>query len=414
MKKILLVLTTLLLMCTPAIVSAEDYVPFDVDLADPIGSDAKISAGYYALIPSCAPKRSVTIQNGSRVAGADAYLFKYSSAEKQIFYIRPLGDGTYYIKNKRSGLVLEAEDGGTKNKTNICQGKYLKADYQKWYITKKSGQYVIQSAISKKVFNIEGSRDANRAGLYLFTWKGTKGQKFTIKKASSSSSSSSSSSVYKKSKRKWSDSRDYDILTNIIGAVESGGQIYGNRDYSSYVGPYANTSNEVTITLGWAQFYGAEAQRLIQNIYKKGSKAFKKIDSKGMILKALKKNWVTSRWNPNSRQKKVLIRLITSANGKKCQDELFKSYMKSFVADCKKMYTDNAWAIHMYCQIRHLGGPNGAKRIFDRCKGNYSLDNIMKALKKDQSDSSSSNQVGDKLFWSRHRKCCEFLQKYAA
>ena len=48
------------------------------------------------------------------------------------------------------------------------------------------------------------------------------------------------------------------VLTNIIGAVESGGQIYGNRRYEAYAGPYTNSSKEVTCTIGWAQNYGNE------------------------------------------------------------------------------------------------------------------------------------------------------------
>lgn len=41
------------------------------------------------------------------------------------------------------------------------------------------------------------------------------------------------------------------VLVNIIGAVESGGQIYGNRRYDAYAGPYTNSNKEVTCTLGW-------------------------------------------------------------------------------------------------------------------------------------------------------------------
>ena len=57
------------------------------------------------------------------------------------------------------------------------------------------------------------------------------------------------------------------ILINIIGAVQSGGQIYGNRRYNAYTPPYANTEKQHTITLGWAQNYGAEAKKLIQMIF---------------------------------------------------------------------------------------------------------------------------------------------------
>ena len=40
------------------------------------------------------------------------------------------------------------------------------------------------------------------------------------------------------------------VLTNIIGAVESGGQVYGKRRYDQYSPPYHSTPKEHTITIG--------------------------------------------------------------------------------------------------------------------------------------------------------------------
>ena len=50
--------------------------------------------------------------------------------------------------------------------------------------------------------------------------------------------------------------QNYIVLSKIIGAVETGGQKYGNARYDAYVPPYTNTPKEHTITLGWAQNYG--------------------------------------------------------------------------------------------------------------------------------------------------------------
>lgn len=203
------------------------------------------------------------------------------------------------------------------------------------------------------------------------------------------------------------------VLINVIGAVESGGQIYGNRRYEAYAAPYTNSPNEHTITLGWAQNYGYAAKELIQAIYNKDSAGFKKIDTSGSIQGMLSKDWVAVRWNPSATQKQILIKLITSTAGKQCQDELFAKQMKSIIADCEKDYTKDVKAVMMYCEIRHLGGKSPTDRIFKRCNGNYSLDNIMASLKKDQSDTSNNNQVGDAIYWSRHQKCREFIDKYA-
>lgn len=53
--------------------------------------------------------------------------------------------------------------------------------------------------------------------------------------------------------------KNKEVLVNIIGAVETGGQIYDKRAYANYTPPYKNTQNEHTITLGWAAYYGNQA-----------------------------------------------------------------------------------------------------------------------------------------------------------
>ena len=130
------------------------------------------------------------------------------------------------------------------------------------------------------------------------------------------------------------------------------------------------------------------------------------------LEKMLKVDWIARKWNPNPNQKQKLIALISSPLGKVCQDEMFVDMITPSVLDCENKYTKDVRAIMMYCEIRHLGGKNAAERIFDRCKGDYSLDAIMSALKQDQNDG-NNNQVGDKLYWSRHEKCKEFILKYA-
>lgn len=203
------------------------------------------------------------------------------------------------------------------------------------------------------------------------------------------------------------------VLTNIIGAVESGGQVYGKRRYDAYAAPYTNSNVEHTVTLGWAQNYGSEAKKLIQMIREKDRQTFDTIDTVGSVAAMLSQDWVAIRWKPTTSQKKILISLIDSKAGHECQDELFASLMKTFIAECEKNYTKQIPAVMMYCEIRHLGGVGPVKRIFDRLGGKYDLDSIMASLVKDQRDKSNDNQVGDTKFWTRHLKCKEFIERYA-
>ncbi|MBQ1310677.1 MAG: hypothetical protein IIY55_02425 [Blautia sp.] len=216
--------------------------------------------------------------------------------------------------------------------------------------------------------------------------------------------------TYGTSARTGMSAADYTVLNNIIGAVETGGQVYGVRDYGNYTPPYANSSIEYTCTLGWGAFYGNEAQRLIRTIQDRDPGTFAAVDSNGLIADKLSVNWVNTRWKPNDREIQVLKKLLVTDTGKAVQDEMVTESMKVYAARCQTCHTNNTCAIMMYCEIAHLGGTAAADRILTRCAGNYSLDNILAALRVEWS---SENLVGSRIYWSRHVKCAEFIQTYA-
>ena len=206
--------------------------------------------------------------------------------------------------------------------------------------------------------------------------------------------------------------KNLNILTNIIGAVESGGQVYGNRNYSAYAGAYKNSPNEHTCTLGWAQNYGYNAMNLCKLIFQKSPSEFRKADTANIEAK-LNVDWVTTRWNPNSAEQKALIAIITTDTGKKIQDELFEETAKKYINEALAYdKTMSVQAQMMWCEIQHLGGLSAAQRIFNKAKKPYTVDSIFAALMSDQSDMSSSNQVGDKKYQSRHECCVRWIKQY--
>ena len=79
------------------------------------------------------------------------------------------------------------------------------------------------------------------------------------------------------------DKKNLNILTNIIGGVETGGQIYGKRNYASYVAPGKNTANEKTCTLGWAGNYGERAKRLCKMILEQNPAVAKVMCEKSIL-----------------------------------------------------------------------------------------------------------------------------------
>ncbi|MDO5539389.1 MAG: CHAP domain-containing protein [Eubacteriales bacterium] len=204
---------------------------------------------------------------------------------------------------------------------------------------------------------------------------------------------------------------ELEILTNIIGAVESGGQIYGQRNYGAYAGAYANSPNEVTCTLGWAQNYGANAKKLVKAIFETDKAAFRKADTAG-IEKKLSVDWVAAGWNPSAEEKKALIAIITTEAGKRCQDELFQEDMQKYIRQAEAFGVTDVAAQMMWCEIQHLGGLVPTQRIFGRAVKPYTPESIFASLMADQKDVSNNNQVGDETFQSRHECCVKWIRQY--
>ena len=203
------------------------------------------------------------------------------------------------------------------------------------------------------------------------------------------------------------------ILTNIIGGVESGGQIYGNRKYGAYAAAGANNENEVTCTLGWAQNYGYNARDLCKRILDRDPEAFRSADTAG-IEAMLAKDWVAAKWNPTSKQKAALIAIITTDAGKAVQDEMFVETAKKYIEHAEAYGVTDTAAQMMWCEIEHLGGLAPTKRIFGRAVKPYTPDTIYASLLQDQFDTSNNNQVGDKIYQSRHQCCVLWIKKYVA
>lgn len=200
------------------------------------------------------------------------------------------------------------------------------------------------------------------------------------------------------------------IARNIIYAVETGGQIYGKSRYDCYVGNHTNSEKETACTIGAAGNHAGTAKKLMQMILASFPGTFRKLDTAG-IEEDLKKSW--SNYDPGvgSTKAKCIQKIISSEAGIKCQDALLDQQMESRCEKVKTMGVESLEAQIMCANIVHLGGYSALERILKKCQKPYTLNNIFSALKTDQMDSSSSNQVGDKKYWSRHEKVYGWLKE---
>ena len=172
-------------------------------------------------------------------------------------------------------------------------------------------------------------------------------------------------------------------LREIIYHVES------NGNYSSFAGAYANSSLETAITIGAGQWFATEAQKLLKRIRSANPTEFKKLDTAGISDDLDNANWSKYSVTKNSAKGKCIIAIISTATGKKCQDELFDEQMETFMDEAKALGVTSVRAMAMCANFRHQGGKGAVTRILKKTKKPYTLDNLYNACCTD-----TGNQVG--------------------
>lgn len=208
---------------------------------------------------------------------------------------------------------------------------------------------------------------------------------------------------------------NYEVLGNVIGAVETGNQIYGNKDYSMYLPAFYGGSTEYTCTLGWCSCYGQKAEQLIALIRYTDPDTFHEMDPDGVIDARLLTDWVAEQWNPNEEEKQILINLISSPVGRTCQDAMFYQMVTGSLNECIRLYgTRDPRSLMMYAEIALLGGSGAAQRIFTRCNGDYSVLNILNSLFADFDGVNMEGYlVGSPRYWQRHLVCATYINQFA-
>lgn len=195
------------------------------------------------------------------------------------------------------------------------------------------------------------------------------------------------------------------VLRKIIYAVETGGQVYGQQDYSDFTEAYENNSDEHAITIGAGAWYGTEAKTLLERIYDADPEQWAKIDKVRLLEQVQTANWECFNISRVSQLADTIVALISSNLGIKCQDSLMNEQLATYAEEAFKQGVTDARAQAMCVNFRHQGGQGAVTRILAKTQKPYTLDNLYAACQTD-----TGNQVG--AYKSRQRFVYNALKKY--
>ena len=204
------------------------------------------------------------------------------------------------------------------------------------------------------------------------------------------------------------------VWKNILGAVESGGQVYGRRDYAAFAGPGANSPNEYSCTAGAYQEYGENLRQLLVRIRIEFPYSFYGRDGAG-IISDLRRTWSDS--NPyrvysGSTKARVIQKIISSSVGQYVQDLRAVELMDLYFRDIRNLGVRNLQAAMFMAECYHLGGFAAVRRVVNRASNKNSISSLRTSLYQDQYDYSNSYQIGDSFYRSRHELVYRWLTQY--
>jgi peptidoglycan hydrolase-like protein with peptidoglycan-binding domain len=203
-------------------------------------------------------------------------------------------------------------------------------------------------------------------------------------------------------------SSERQVIINIIYAVETGGQVYGNKDYASFTPAYYNTPNETSITIGAGQWMGIQAKNLLQRIRNSDSDLFTRMDTAGIGNDLDTANWSTYQ-TPKGSSKSICIQnIINTSVGHQCQDDMVGEQMEEYMTIAANLGVPYVDGQMMCANFIHQGGKAAAERVLNKTNQPYTLDNIYTAVQTD----TVAGQVG--TYKSRQDMVYNSIKQYVS
>ena len=151
-----------------------EYAGFDVQQLPLMD----LPSGDYFINTMLKSTSSIDIPGASKSDGTTIQLYSWNNSNAQKFAFERQNDGTYVIRNKNSGKVLDVRYAAAANGAVVWQYAANGSQAQRWLIRNAGNGYFIQSALGNWVLDIAGANRANGTRISLYRPNGTKAQLF--------------------------------------------------------------------------------------------------------------------------------------------------------------------------------------------------------------------------------------------
>lgn len=139
-----------------------------------------IENGIYEIQSALDRNFVLDIDGGSFVSGANLQIWSKSYVDQQKFEITYGDDGYYTIKAVHSQKVLDVDNNGNSNGTNVWQYDENGTDAQKWVIQKTAYGYSFLAKNSGLYLDIEGGISENGRNVQLYEGNNSLAQQFYL------------------------------------------------------------------------------------------------------------------------------------------------------------------------------------------------------------------------------------------
>ena len=218
------------------------------------------------------------------------------------------------------------------------------------------------------------------------------------------------------------DDQAKEVMHNIIYAVETGGQVYGNAQYDCFVEAYHISEKETAITIGAACWFATEAQKLLKLIREEDPELFASLDTEGISDDIDNMDWTTygSDGEGNvtiekgSAKAKCIQALISTDVGIRVQDRLVDEEMTKYINEAKNLDVKDLKGQMFLANVRHLGGSKPMKWVVECCIEDglpLTMRNLYTSMR-NHTENKAGNGVGADKYDTRHKKVMGWIDEY--